>query len=172
MDCELLKQFYIDEHKTGREISDLTGVSLATIHRELKKNGILTHRKVRGRVGVQHTQETKVKIGNACRGSKHYLWSSVHSYRIDNEGYVVIKDISGKYKREHRLIAENWIGRPLQNNEVVHHVDGCRVNNRIENLMVFVNNIVHLIWHYDPSRVKPSEILFDGRNYDSRSYWK
>lgn len=37
---------------------------------------------------------------------------------------------------EHRYLAEDIIGRPLNENEEVHHLDCDRSNNRIENLLV------------------------------------
>ena len=40
------------------------------------------------------------------------------------------------YVYEHILIAEEFLERPLIDNEVVHHLDGNRGNNRIENLLV------------------------------------
>ncbi len=40
------------------------------------------------------------------------------------------------YVYEHIFIAEKMIGRPLRDEEVVHHLDGDRANNRVENLLV------------------------------------
>lgn len=40
------------------------------------------------------------------------------------------------YVYEHIMIAEQMTGRHLKENEVVHHLDGNRSNNRIENLLV------------------------------------
>lgn len=40
------------------------------------------------------------------------------------------------YVYEHVLVAEEFIGRELLPNEVVHHLDGDKSNNRIENLLV------------------------------------
>lgn len=43
---------------------------------------------------------------------------------------------NGKTKRKHQIIMEEYIGRPLKRNEVVHHVDGNKRNNDIANLML------------------------------------
>ena len=50
---------------------------------------------------------------------------------------------SGSYKGyifEHRLVMENFLGRPLQDDEAIHHIDLDKLNNSIENLMVLSNS--------------------------------
>ena len=42
----------------------------------------------------------------------------------------------GKYKGKfvHQVVMETWLGRPLVDGEAVHHIDGDKTNNDIDNL--------------------------------------
>ncbi len=62
---------------------------------------------------------------------------------VRKDGYRMFQ-IEGKDILEHRLVMEEKLGRPLTDREVVHHINGNRLDNRIENLMLFSTNSEHI----------------------------
>jgi len=50
------------------------------------------------------------------------------------------KTINGKKKPIHRHVMEDHLGRSLEPNEHVYHINGNSVDNRIENLIVIIKN--------------------------------
>lgn len=50
-------------------------------------------------------------------------------------GYMNIRH-NGKTIREQRKIMEEYLGRPLNPKEIVHHINGNKLDNRIENLQL------------------------------------
>ena len=56
------------------------------------------------------------------------------------------------YITEHRLVMEKYLGRILTKEEVVHHRDGNRLNNRINNLILFPSNSAHQLFHNKEKR--------------------
>lgn len=59
---------------------------------------------------------------------------------INENGYVCFVN---SHKGVHRWVMEKSLGRKLTDIEVVHHIDGDKLNNRIENLRLFPNQAEH-----------------------------
>ena len=60
--------------------------------------------------------------------------------RDSGEGKTYRKSLG---RHEHRVVAEQKLGRPLRKGEIVHHIDGDYRNNDPDNLMVLPSQSEH-----------------------------
>ena len=59
--------------------------------------------------------------------------------RLTKDGYIqilVLVDGTKKYRLEHRIVMEARLGRPLTSDEHIHHINGNKLDNRVENLEI------------------------------------
>lgn len=87
-------------------------------------------------------------------GEKNGFWKGGRS--IASNGYVLIRvgkdhplsDVRG-YAYEHRIVASEKLGRMVAKDEIVHHINGVKTDNRPENLEVCLSNAEHRAKHRD-----------------------
>jgi hypothetical protein len=68
-----------------------------------------------------------------CNSKCYSSWRRKQPGKPNKQGYIV-RNLTGTQKKEHRRVMEESIGRPLFAHETVHHKNGFRDDNRIENL--------------------------------------
>lgn len=95
-------------------------------------------------------------------GPDHPSWKG--GKYINNEGYVMINTKIGatreedevgwaRYKKEHLIIMENHLDRELRKGEVVHHINGIKTDNRIENLFLISSDREHRQLHIELMKI-------------------
>ena len=111
-------------------VAKMLGIGENTVLRICKFCGIKTQR-TGPRSGPGHYQSWKG--GRRFVGGYWYIYSPDHPYKTTFDTVA-----------EHRLVMEKKLGRYLNHSEVVHHINGKRDDNRLENLILFQTNGKHL----------------------------
>lgn len=101
--------------------------------------GIFSIRQIAKEYKISHTTVRRwlAKLGrNIVKGEHHPFWKG-GKYR-SCKGYIMIRKV-GYYKKatyvsEHRLIWEQYYKQKLPKGWVIHHLNGIKEDNRIENL--------------------------------------
>ena len=92
---------------------------------------------------------------------------------IDSDGYIRIYSPKHPFKQsngyvtEHRLVIEKKLGRFLRKDEVVHHVNSIKNDNREENLVVLTKSQHHII-HAKETKIYGCKINWCDRKHKSR----
>lgn len=115
-----------------------------------------------------------------CLGmcNKHYIqykrWGD--PLHADNKERATIDGYyrDGKTgRREHRIIYENYYGIKLTDEEIIHHINFVKTDNRIENLNKYANASEHIKAHREYERLLDNlnaneEIYFENGKYLTR----
>ena len=126
---ELLYQKYYKENLTKKEVAEFFGISRDTVYLRCRDYGFPNKFNFK-------------KINNIFKNGKDNRNWKGGKFLDKRTGYIKI-GVPGRtrketrYMPEHRFIMEQYLGRSLTKNEAVHHINGIRVDNRIENLHLY-----------------------------------
>ncbi len=143
-DKEWLRQKYVNEKLSLKEIASLIGCSFGAVSSSLilagvKTRGIkdaLAQKYANGRWGKE---ASNWRGGKKTSGSGHVqIYTPDHPF-ADRKGYVM----------KHRLVIEKHLGRYLAQEEIVHHINGDKTDNRLENLQLCKDRKEHLQIHFE-----------------------
>ena len=102
--------------------------------------------------GKKRPKEFGKKMSLAMMGEGNHRWRG--GIRRGAGGYILRKARnhpfaqSNNYVAEHRLVMEQHLGRYLTREEQVHHINGVRSDNRLENLILFSSKGEHSKHHW------------------------
>lgn len=118
-------RLYVEEKLSQVQIGTLFNFSQVVVSRILREKGIEVRRGVGRKEGH----------GN-WGGGKTISSGGYVSVVLDiNDPMAIMRNRQG-YVMEHRLVMARALGRPLTDNETVHHIDGDRENNLLSNLQL------------------------------------
>lgn len=141
----------IFEHSTHKEMEKIFNRPPSKVSRRARKLGL---KKTRASVRRSAKIAAKTRRKHDFSGENNPNWKG--GVKI-TRGYKYIyspnhpnKD-SRNYVAEHRLVMEKELGRYLDGKEEIHHLDGNRLNNSVDNLVLCKDSSEHHSKYHDIS---------------------
>ena len=144
-------KLYCEDKMSIAKVSKISGIPMSTVRGLLFKAGVLRTRTdairlaaLNGELGsgrrgktVVFSEKTKQRISESRQ-----KWSQKNARGISLKpnGYLEITKGTNKGRSVHVVEMEKKIGRKLFANEVVHHIDGNKTNNDLNNLQLMTRS--------------------------------
>lgn len=148
VDREAVVVMYLDEKMSVGDIGKIVGLTPGAIC------SILRRRNVKMRTP---NETTALKFPEGRRGENTSNWRGGRR-RVGTKGAYIYKyspehpnSKDGGYVMEHRLVMEEKLGRLLTKDEIVHHINGDKKDNNIENLELVSDRGTHTREHFERS---------------------
>jgi hypothetical protein len=126
-DADELRSLYEEQGLSLTKIGGLKGVSAQAVRYALSKFGI---------------KRRPVGSGPVRRKEQ----SPFFKHGLNGNGYEYYR-LGGEKFLGHRVLAARFLSRDLARNEVVHHCNNNKADNRPENLWVFPSQSAHITYH-------------------------
>lgn len=138
-----LRQLYLVEGKSLAEIAKLKRTTDCTVLYALKKLGI-PRRTLRQAIALASSRGKLTRLTESNSSWKGGTYKTkagyVYVYLPPSHPFISMakrKTKGGGHVLEHRLVIARAIGRPLRPTERVHHKNGIKDDNRLENLRFY-----------------------------------
>ena len=168
-----LNDLYYNQQKCLTEIGEIFGVDHAAIYYQMKKLGIKS--RSRSEAHKLLFKQGKHKPPEALRGQLSPHWKGGRykgklgyiDVRLQPNDYFYSMVGSNGYVREHRLVMAKYLNRCLLPWEIVHHKNGIKDDNRLENLELFPTTYKHNIiskFGYDLKKLQDRVDILEKEN--------
>jgi len=109
------------------------------------------------------------------KGKEHWNWKGGKMKSIYGYNLIYCPEhpyAKSNYVFEHRLVIECEIGRFLKPEEIVHHINKIKTDNRIKNLMLLPNKKEHAKIHYQQQKERKNiNILEKFKKIEEATKW-
>ncbi len=132
---------------------------MSKYHHSDRTKQVLRQQKLGKKLSATHRAKVIKTLCNEP-GDKNPNWKGGKT--TTKEGYVLLRlpshpnARSNGYYAEHRYVMEQQLGRYLEKEEVVHHLNGVKTDNRPENLALLSHHL-HGKLHWDTPEAKAKQ---------------
>ncbi len=147
-------KLYFEDELSYRDIAKKLSCSETPVKEAMRRYGLKPRSKsessiLRCKKKPETNPGRKGMPKNPNYGKDNHAWKGGY---VRKDGYKLIS-VDGEQRLEHRYIWEQYHKKPIPPGYQIHHIDGDKLNNKIENLQM-ISNSDHQKLHYQPTDKK------------------